>query len=141
MHCNLNANTTKHMKCSYLLRKTPDNRCVLFVNKLSNNSIEINLKNILGQCQKPKKNASDATNSDAQKDETHFQEQRIFCDYSYQIPSGSEHSNCYNITDICVYRLNTCHQLIPCGYGQHLQDYKGFECNMMFKRPKFYCIQ
>ena len=49
------------MNCTYLLKKYQDNRCLLFVNKLSNDSIEINLKKFMGQCQQLRKNALDTT--------------------------------------------------------------------------------
>ena len=50
------------------------------------------------------------------------------------------HSVCYNVTDICVYKLNSLSNLIPCRSGKHLMNCFGFECNAMFKCPSAYCI-
>ena len=47
---------------------------------------------------------------------------------------------CYYSYDICLYRLNQFHMLIPCSAGEHMQSCEKFECNMKFKCPGFYCI-
>ncbi len=47
--------------------------------------------------------------------------------------------NCYNISDICKYSLDVFDELIPCRFGEHLEDCKQYECNMMFKCPNYYC--
>ncbi len=47
---------------------------------------------------------------------------------------------CYNIHDICVYKLNENQHMIPCRTGDHIQSCRQFECNMMFKCPEYYCI-
>ena len=46
----------------------------------------------------------------------------------------------HKISDICSFKLNKENQLVPCRYGDHLQNCKLFECNMMFKCPGYYCI-
>ncbi len=46
----------------------------------------------------------------------------------------------YNISDICIYRLNSNSQLIPCAHGEHLQNCSSFECNAMFHCPGYFCI-
>ena len=46
----------------------------------------------------------------------------------------------YDIPEICSYKLNEEGQLLPCSKGEHLQNCKLHECNMMFKCPDFYCI-
>ena len=46
----------------------------------------------------------------------------------------------YEISEICSYKLNEHGYLLPCNKGEHLQNCKMFECNMMFKCPNFYCI-
>ena len=50
------------------------------------------------------------------------------------------HTKCYNITDICLYKLNIFKHLVPCRNGAHIQNCKTFECNMMFKCLDSYCI-
>ena len=47
---------------------------------------------------------------------------------------------CFHVYEICVYRLNQFHILIPCRAGEHMQSCEKFECNMKFKCPEFYCI-
>ena len=49
-------------------------------------------------------------------------------------------TDCFNIGDICKYTLNINHNLVPCKTGEHIEDCKYFECNLMFKCPKSYCI-
>ncbi len=57
-----------------------------------------------------------------------------------QIPCRSGHSRCFNISDICSYRLSLHNFLIPCRTGEHLEDCSVFECNLMFQCPGYYCI-
>ncbi len=46
----------------------------------------------------------------------------------------------FNISDTCKYKLNENDQLSPCISGEHVQSCENYECNMMFKCPKYYCI-
>ncbi len=46
----------------------------------------------------------------------------------------------FNVSQICSYRLNSLHKLIPCEHGEHLQNCKQFECNLLFKCSQFYCV-
>ena len=46
----------------------------------------------------------------------------------------------YEISEICSYKLNEQGYLLPCKKGEHLQNCKLFQCNLMFKYPDFYCI-
>ena len=57
-----------------------------------------------------------------------------------QFPCKIGHPRCFNIYDICKYRLNDMSHLIPCRSGEHLENCNDFECNMMFKCPSSYCI-
>ena len=57
------------------------------------------------------------------------------------IPCREGHSKCYVFTDICAYKLSRVYKyIIPCRNGKHLQNCTMFECNMMFKCIKSYCI-
>ena len=47
---------------------------------------------------------------------------------------------CYNITNLCIYKLNANQVLIPCENGRHLQQCKNFLCDIMFKCLESYCI-
>ncbi len=50
------------------------------------------------------------------------------------------HPESFNISDLCVYRLNKLNNMCPCSNGAHLADCGKFECNMMFKCSDNYCI-
>ena len=62
------------------------------------------------------------------------------CFNKYEIPCLEGYQGCFNITDICMYKLNEYSHLIPCWNGGHLQNCKLFECNAKFKCPNSYCI-
>ena len=47
---------------------------------------------------------------------------------------------CYNLTQVCIYKLNDNGSLFPCHFGEHLQLCRKHQCNMMFKCPGYYCI-
>ncbi len=47
---------------------------------------------------------------------------------------------CFNISDICIFKLTKLFTLIPCETGDHLQNCQNFQCNMMFKCPHVYCV-
>ena len=67
-------------------------------------------------------------------------EQFRTCRLSYEIPCKKGHLKCYNISDICTYKVNILGRIEPCSNGAHLQNCEYFECNMMFKCIKSYCI-
>ena len=65
--------------------------------------------------------------------------------YQLQIqnhPICTEHltAECYDIQNVCVYRLSDLNLLIPCETGLHLQECEHFECNLNFKCQRYYCI-
>ncbi len=62
------------------------------------------------------------------------------CPQPQQVPCRSGHNACFNITDICIFRLNSHKNLIPCRTGEHMEDCADFECNMMYKCPGYYCV-
>ena len=62
------------------------------------------------------------------------------CADSNQIPCFEGHPKCYNISDICSYKLNTYGHLLPCRNGVHLESCKDFDCNAKFKCQNYYCI-
>ncbi len=64
----------------------------------------------------------------------------IECKNKSQIPCESGHPKCYNVFELCVYKLNQHSHLLYCRNGAHLSRCKLFVCNSMFKCPHFYCI-
>ena len=72
---------------------------------------------------------------------TQIVEKKSFkCKLQHQIPCRSGHVKCYNISEICSYKLNKKNHLIPCRTGEHLQSCEHFTCNVMFKCAFYYCI-
>ena len=65
---------------------------------------------------------------------------RDYCFQRHQLPCIHGHQICYNISEICTYKLNGQHDIFPCRTGNHLQNCTDFECNMMFKCPGYYGI-
>ncbi len=62
------------------------------------------------------------------------------CPQGTQLPCRDNFPICYNISNICSYQLNECQKLLHCRTGEHLQNCDEFECNMMHKCTKYYCI-
>ena len=56
-----------------------------------------------------------------------------------EIPCKDGHIKCYNISDICKFKLNSYYHLTPCRNGANLQNCKLFQCNSMFKCQESYC--
>ena len=64
----------------------------------------------------------------------------ISCSVSNAFPCEENSLYCYKFADICVYKLNNLHNIIPCKMGSHLQDCTDFECNLHYKCSGYYCI-
>ena len=67
-------------------------------------------------------------------------EQIKTCRTPYEIPCKKGYSNCFNVSDICNYRVNSFGRIQPCSNGANLHNCEHFECNMMYKCIKSYCI-
>ena len=62
------------------------------------------------------------------------------CKHPHELPCKEGHLKCYNITDLCIYRLDTYNHNIPCRTADHLQNCEQFECDITFKCEESYCI-
>ena len=62
------------------------------------------------------------------------------CEDPNQLLCRHGQTDCFHISDICKYTLNINYYLVPCSTGEHIEDCKYFECNLMVKCPKSYCI-
>ena len=62
------------------------------------------------------------------------------CNAKYLLPCDNNDMACFDIVDICVYRLDILHNLFPCWSGSHIKQCEHFECNQYFKCPAYYCI-
>ncbi len=56
-----------------------------------------------------------------------------------QIPCMNGHHKCYNISQVCFYKIKKCF-LEPCRNGGHLENWKDFPCSAKFKCSVSYCI-
>ncbi len=61
------------------------------------------------------------------------------CLRPYEIPCKQGQSHCFNITDVCIYKLNEYKHILPCRTGGHLENCREFQCNMKFKCRNSYC--
>ena len=57
-----------------------------------------------------------------------------------EIPCRQGHSKCFNISDICIYRLDQFDHLTPCRTGSHIEECNSFQCDQRYKCPRYYCI-
>ena len=80
------------------------------------------------------------SNSDCVDNTENWKYSRDFCIKLHQFPCRNENKKCFNMTQICSYRLDINHHIIPCTKGTHLQDCTEFDCNAQFKCPSYYCI-
>ncbi len=62
------------------------------------------------------------------------------CEKEHQIACREGHSQCFNISAICTFSLDGDGFLAPCRTGEHLQECKPHQCNVMFKCVNSYCI-
>ena len=61
------------------------------------------------------------------------------CSSEGQLPCKFSHTSCYNVSEICIYRLNN-NVFSPFRNGANLQDCQLFECPDKYKCPGYYCI-
>ena len=57
-----------------------------------------------------------------------------------EIPCKQGHSKCFNISDICIDRLDQFNHLTPCRTGSQIEECSSFECNQRYKCPGYHCI-
>ncbi len=62
------------------------------------------------------------------------------CKNKFQIACFPGHSKCFNVTDICVYKLDKFKHVGPCRNGGHMASCANFECNHHYKCVLSYCI-
>ena len=63
------------------------------------------------------------------------------CYLPSQIPCKYGHPRCYNISEICVYKLDFNGYIVPCRTGSHLGNCEEFQCNTFYKCPGYYCVR
>ena len=158
--CKCSSSEFYHSKCKYVITSNEKEVCSIFYHSLrdgncilywiSSNEID-SFKNQTFQCKDvgsiPKSMENDLVSDclPEAEDELHLYYLSYYieiytCHNMSQIPCRKHHSQCYSISDICVYKLDKFGYLRPCRTGEHLQNCTKFECNMQFKCPGYYCI-
>ncbi len=66
--------------------------------------------------------------------------QRAGCPFGQPFSCGEYITGCYQLSDICIYKLSTHFQLKPCKNGGHIESCAYFECDMTLKCPVSYCV-
>ena len=64
----------------------------------------------------------------------------FYCELPNQLPCMKDHNRCFNITDICIYKLDRHQRVLPCRLGNHLENCISIACNKHFKCLDSYCI-
>ncbi len=134
--------------CSSLYYATADNNCIKYEEFLGNS---VARKYEMFQCQNKVEIHEELVNdlvSDCgaqSEDEQNFinlltKGETLSCRKPEQLACRTGLSRCYDISDVCVYRLNKFSHLYPCRTGGHVQECRDFLCNKMFKCPHHYCI-
>ena len=62
------------------------------------------------------------------------------CNTQHLFKCGNNDMGCFNILDVCLYRLDILWNLFPCWSGSHIMQCKYFECSQYYKCPGYYCI-
>ena len=137
--CTLFSNTQNKQKlfssCDALFYMTRDKTCIPFLPK--ENKVELrnyDLMNDLVADDGPK------GNDEPELISLLLSNNKTLCALPNQLSCIEGHSKCYNISEICIYTLNSKYQLVPCRNGNHLQCCRDFQCNLMFKCHNSYCI-
>ena len=146
--CKIIELTKKKSVCSLLYNTMKNNHCVPYVQK----SIEYSLNCTNLMLSKSLKEIHNSINDqilhcivpsehDNGPNPMHFKNGMFSCEDPNQLPCRQDQTDyCFNIGDICKYTLDINHNLVPCKTGEHIEDCKYFECNLMFKCPNSYCI-
>ncbi len=138
-------------KCGLLFYTTSSNKCYLFADTLQGK--ENNTQPSIHTCVCKSEVTVDCALwndlfidcPDTQNDEPHqFSLLQSSKTQSCAVPGLLQclkgHSKCYNMTDICKYKLDKNGLLHPCRNGGHLDNCNEFECNHKFKCFLSYCI-
>ena len=64
----------------------------------------------------------------------------VSCPEPTQLHCKAGHPKCYNMSEICTYRLDDYKLLTPCRTGSHMENCEQFQCPKMFKCVGYYCI-
>ena len=137
-------------KCKYVVSKNGTKTCSLYYLMLKDGmcllyplvSVKLNLMKTYQEL--------NSTNSGKQpyiihnRDNWNFglwkSDSNLICQNKGQLSCNKRQNYCFDLSDICVYRLNKNNVLIPCKSGEHIINCSNIQCNMKFKCPGYYCI-
>ncbi len=130
----------ENCKCSPLFYKDIRGRCLSFTKQITKTIQNKNNKGICNNatlvssmsCVMP--NDDETHKTDLNNDTTKQ------CKWKNELPCIPYQHRCYNMSDICVYRLDVHNHLTPCEQGSHLEQCQKFQCDNFFKCPEYYCI-
>lgn len=122
--------------CSPLYQLSADGECTMYNSAMAKTENNNHLVSLYSNTSKPNNQGK----YHLQPDELGNEER--LCQKEGQIPClpGFLPHVCYDTSQICVYKLNVKGQMIPCQRAEHLESCVHFECNGMFKCPRYYCI-
>ncbi len=127
------------MACSMLLQRN-NGSCALFLSSTSKSPItQASVKTTPFE----NANSTNYTSQDLETKAVNFRLHNAFTITSQCQPQGllpCSAGSCFNMSDICVYKLDPENQLIACTNADHLEMCDSFECNAMFKCPRHHCI-
>ena len=119
LECECNSTEIYSQKCKYIVKNNVRKYCLFFYSQMGNLTciMYTHLKHIYKISTVP---------------EMEVNEKQILC-------RGINLSH-FTVSDICTFKINESKAIIPCAEGDHLESCEEFECNMMFKCSKHYCI-
>ena len=143
-------------KCKYIVSKEGIKRCSLFFLTLKDGTcLYYGMVQIISTLEIPKLAFSCKSdnigvknylitdclqNGDNEKKTILKYNSNSICQENGMLPCSGLDRKCYNITEMCIYRLNKNNLLTPCRTGEHVVNCSLIQCNMKFKCPGFYCI-
>ena len=148
----------KHFKCPPLFYISNTGHCVMYSNQVPKISIKDNILDFSTAQYKTCTNTSSLNahlindgvpDCPDSNDEPLLKEAltNVVLDQKLQICSkqGSlscfpSSPKCFDIHEICLYKLDQLKHLYPCRTGSHIKECSQFECAQHFKCPGYYCI-
>ncbi len=102
---------------------------------------DLHYKSIDGQCKKILSSQSSIDSTSQHLDAYNEKDGSLStCTVLGRLHCNENTPNCFQVFDICFYRLGQNYDVQPCNQGEHLVNCKLFPCNAKFKCPQLYCI-
>ena len=134
--CTCEENVDISKKCKYVVSKDGIKTCSLFYLTMKDGTCLL-YEPVISKNMKMTHQTFDSANSFKQIFKSDL---KLTCQDNGQLSCKHGYRNCYNITEICIYRLDENNLLTPCKTGEHIENCSDIQCNMKFKCQDFYCI-